>query len=59
MPASSGGELSYKAVGPDIEEITIEECERRLAEILADTYYGEQGYRVAQHIDKLLRGDKK
>lgn len=49
-------ELLLKAVGPDAEEIPPEELIRRLtADVLADFYYGEQGYRVQQHIDRLMQ----
>jgi hypothetical protein len=51
-------ELLWKAIGPDAEEITDDECMRRLREIFADFFYGEQGYRVQQHIDRLVRGGR-
>jgi hypothetical protein len=43
-----------RAIGPDVEGIPAEEHSRRLREILADIYYGEQGYRIQQGIDKLM-----
>lgn len=46
-------ELMHQAVGPDVGNNVPEEQERRLREILADFYYGEQGYRVLQHIIRL------
>jgi hypothetical protein len=45
-------ELEMRAIGPDVEGIPAEEHSRRLREILADIYYGEQGYRIQQGIDK-------
>lgn len=50
-------ELMWQALGPDAEQITDEERQRRLREVLAEAYYGEQGYRVQQEIDRLLKGD--
>jgi hypothetical protein len=47
-------ELEMRAIGPDVEGIPAEEHSRRLREILADIYYGEQGYRIQQGIDKLM-----
>jgi hypothetical protein len=47
-------ELMWKALGPDAEEIPDEERERRLMKILANFYYGEQGYRIQQEIYRLL-----
>jgi hypothetical protein len=47
-------ELAMRAIGPDAEEIPDEERERRLVEILAESYYGEQGWRVQQEIYRLM-----
>jgi hypothetical protein len=47
-------ELMWKAVGPDAEEIPDEERQRRLMEILVDSFYGEQGWRVQQEIYRLM-----
>lgn len=47
-------ELLREAVGPDSEEISQEEGNRRLHEILGDFFYGEKGYRVQQHITRLV-----
>ncbi len=47
-------ELMREAVGPDSEEISQEEGDRRLHEILGDFFYGEKGYRVQQHITRLV-----
>ena len=50
-------EIMRRAIGPDAEQITDEERRRRLREILAEAYHGEQGWRVQQEIDRLLEGD--
>jgi hypothetical protein len=47
-------ELMLRAIGPDVEEITDEERMRRLRENLAEVYYGEKGYRIQQHINRLV-----
>jgi hypothetical protein len=41
-------ELVRKAIGLDVEEISDEERNRRLHEYLADTFYGERGWRIHQ-----------
>ena len=46
----------WAAVGPDADEIPPEEAERRLREALADLYYGERGYEVQKHIDRMAPG---
>jgi hypothetical protein len=47
-------ELHREALGPDIEEITEQERERRLSEILADFYYSEHGYEVQLCVWRLV-----
>ena len=47
-------ELFLKALGPDADEITDEEIGRRTREILAEDYYGERGYLIQKHIDRLM-----
>ena len=46
--------LHREALGPDIEEITEQERERRLSEILADFYYSEHGYEVQLCVWRLV-----
>jgi hypothetical protein len=46
-------ELILKALGPDRDEISGEEVERRVLETVAETIYGEKGYRIKQEIRKL------
>ena len=50
--------LMLAAIGPDAEEIGDEEATRRLREILADLLYGEKGYRVEQHITRLMNEER-
>jgi hypothetical protein len=47
-------ELISKAIGPDFEELSVEEARRRFRDILAEDYYGERGYRIHKHIVRLL-----
>ncbi len=48
-------ELYLKAAGPDAEELADDEFMRRLRMILVEDFYGERGYEISQHIDKLQR----
>jgi hypothetical protein len=49
-------ELVRRAVGPDVDEISEEECIWRLTDYLADTFYGERGWRIHRHMVQLLDG---
>ncbi len=46
-------ELVERAVGPDVEAITEEERQRRITEYLADLVFGEKGYRVVRHMERI------
>lgn len=45
--------LEEEFVGPDAGAITAEERQRRIDEYLADLVFGEKGYRVARHMERL------
>lgn len=47
-------ELAERAVGPDLSKIPDEESDRRLREVLAPFYHGEQGHLVQAAIYRLL-----
>jgi hypothetical protein len=47
-------ELISKAIGPDFEELADEEVLRRFRGIVAEAYYGERGYRIQKHIERLM-----
>jgi hypothetical protein len=51
-------ELQDKAIGPDAEEVSEEERMRRVREVFAELYYGELGYRVQQHITRLVNEER-
>ncbi|MGF1472423.1 MAG: hypothetical protein ACFB50_11890 [Rubrobacteraceae bacterium] len=46
-------ELAVTAIGPDLEDVATEECERRLEECLAPAIHGEKGYRVARLMENM------
>jgi hypothetical protein len=46
-------ELEIAACGPDADEITEAERDRRLEEYIAPAIYGEKGYRVIRHMERL------
>ena len=47
-------DIISKAIGPDFEELADKEAQRRFREILAEEYYGERGYRIQKHIERLM-----
>ncbi len=50
-------DLLRRAVGPDVDEITEEEHRRRISEYLADTFYGERGWRIHRRMRRLVEGE--
>lgn len=52
-PYGITGELVENAVGPDVGAITEEERRRRLDGYLADSIYGEKGYGMRRHMDRI------
>lgn len=46
--------LEEEFVGPDAGSITAEERQRRIDEYLADLVFGEKGYRVWRHMERML-----
>lgn len=52
-PFGITAELVEGAVGPDAGTIADEERQRRLLGYLADSYFGEKGYRIRRHMDRI------
>ncbi len=46
-------DLEERAIGPDAAEIALEESRRRIDGYLADLVFGEKGYRVWRHAERL------
>ena len=46
--------LISRALGPDFEELADEEVRRRFRDILAEEFYGERGYRIQKHTERLM-----